>query len=130
METNKGKRSWWVVPGFALLIGVAYLIANWIGGNLVLGAGMFAIMVLYAVILLVGGRSETVRVLRGQPSDERSRLFDLRATAFAGVVIMLILIAGFLFELSQGGDGQPYSAVLAAGGVSYIAGLLWLGYRS
>lgn len=124
------KRPRWVVPGVALLIGLAYLLANWIGGNLMLGMVMFAVMALYATLLLAGGRSELVRVLRGQPPDERYRFFDLRATAFAGVVTMLILLGGFLFELSRGGDGQPYSALLAMAGVSYLVGLIWLGYRS
>ena len=130
LERNEKKRSRWLVPGVALLIGVAYFVANWIGGNPSLGVAMLAIMVLYAAVLLLGGRSEVVRVLRGQPSDERYRSFDLRATAFAGVITILVLIGGFLLELSRGGDGQPYSALLAIAGVSYLAGLLWLRYRS
>ena len=130
LENNERKRSRWLVPGVALLIGVAYFVANWIGGNPSLGAAMLAIMVLYAVVLLLDGRSEVVRVLRGQPSDERYRSFDLRATAFAGVVTIVVLIGGFLFELSRGGDGQPYSLLCAVAGVSYLVGLLWLRYRS
>lgn len=130
LEKNERKRFRWLVPGVALLVGVAYFVANWIAGNPSLGAAMLAIMVLYAAVLLLGGRSEVVRVLRGQPSDERYSSFDLRATAFAGVVTIVVLIGGFLFELSQGSDGQPYFALLAVAGISYLAGLLWLRYRS
>ena len=129
-ERTMAKRSRWVVPGVGLLIGVAYLVANWIGGNPLLGMAMFAVMVLYVAVLLVGDRSEVVRVLRGQPPDERYRSFDLRATAFAGLVTILVLIGSFLLELSRGSDGQPYSALLAVAGISYLVGLLWLGYRS
>lgn len=124
------KRSKWIVPGLGLLIGVAYLIANWVGGNIVLGAAMFAIMVLYVAGLLVGGRSELVRVLRGQPSDERYQSFDLRATAYAGVVTILVLIGGFIYELAQGKDGQPYYLLGAVFGVSYLVALIWLRWRS
>lgn len=130
MEKALAKKSWWVVPGVVFLIGIAYLVANWIGGNISLGIVMLAVVVLYVAILLVGGRSEVVRVLRGQPPDERYRSFDLRASAFAGLVTILVLIGGFLFELSRGSDGQPYSALLAVAGVSYLVGILWLGYRS
>lgn len=130
LENNERKRSGWLVPGVALLIGVAYFVANWIGGNPSLGVAMLGIMVLYAAVLALGGRSEVVRVLRGQPSDERYRSFDLRATVFSGVITILVLIGGFLLELSRGSDGQPYSALLAVAGVSYLVGLLWLRHHS
>lgn len=130
LEKNEGKWYRWFVPGVALLGGVAYFVANWFGGNPSLGAVMLAIMVVYAGVLLLGGRFEIFRALRGQFDDERYRSFDLRATAFAGVVTIVVLIGGFLFELSRGGDGQPYSLLLAVSGISYLAGLLWLRYRS
>ena len=130
LERMMTKRSRWIVPGLGLVIGIAYLIANWIGGNLVLGTVMFAVMVLYVAGLLVGGRSELVRVLRGQPSDERYQSFDLRATAYAGVLTILVLIGGFVYELAQGKDGQPYSLLCAVAGVSYLVALIWLRWRS
>lgn len=124
------KRSRWFIPCAALLVGVAYLVANWIGGNPGLGAVMFAIMVLYAALLLAGGRSDLVRVLRGQPPDERYRSFDLRATSYAGLVTIAVLIGCFFFELLQGRDGQPYSLLGAVFAVSYLVGLILLRWRS
>lgn len=130
MEKNETRWSKWVVPGLALALGGGYFLASWRGGNAALGAAMFAIMAAYAALLVAGGRSEVVRVLRGQPPDERYRSFDVRATAFAGVVTIVALIGGFLYELARGGDGQPYSLLLAVAGVSYLAALLWLRHRS
>lgn len=131
MKSNgNGRSTGWAVPSVALLGGVAMFAAASVGGQPALGAGMFAIMAAYAALLLAAGRSEVVKVLRGQPSDERYRSFDLRATAFAGSVVILAVIGGFLFELARGGDPQPYSLLAAVGGVSYLMALLWLRWRS
>ena len=114
----------------ALLGGAAMFVAAWIGGAPDLGAGMFGIMAAYAAVLLAAGRSEVVRVLRGQPPDERYRSFDLRATAFTGTVIIFAVIGGFLLELAKGEDLQPYSLLGMVGAASYLGSLLWLRWRS
>jgi hypothetical protein len=119
-----------VVPALGLAGGVVALIASWLGGQPILGVVLFAIMAAYVAVLMVGGRSELVRMLRGQHADERYESFDLRATAFAGVVMLVALFGCFLYELVRGEDGQPYSALAALGGFSYLTALLWLRVRS
>ena len=80
METTMGAK-WWM-PAFGLLVGVLFFAASAIGGQPVVGLGMFAGMAIYSVVLVAfGGRSETVGVLRGQPVDERLAGFSLAATA-------------------------------------------------
>lgn len=128
MPTTSTKR--WAVPLLSLLLGLAYLAAFWVAGNPGAGLGPLAIMVGYGVLLLVGGRSEIVRVLRGQPADERYRMFDLRANAIAGTVTLSILVGGFFYELARGHDGSPYGLILGVAGVTYLAALLWLRWRS
>lgn len=119
------------MPAVALALGGAMLVAAWIGGDRALGAAMLAIMAVYAALLvLLGGRSDVVGVMRGQPADERYRSFDLRATAFAATVLAVVIIGGFLYELARGGDGQPYSLFGFVFLVSYVAALLWLRWRS
>jgi hypothetical protein len=54
-----------------------------------------AIAVAYGVRLLAGGRKEIVRVLRGRPSGERYRKFDLRAGAITGTVMLSTQVGGF-----------------------------------
>lgn len=120
----------WMVPLLCLLIGVAFLVAFWIGGNPGSGVGALAVMVGYGVLLLVGGRSEIVRVLRGQPADERYRMFDLRASAITGTVTLTVLIGGLFYELAQGRDGNPYGLILAVAGVTYLVALSALRWRS
>ena len=130
MTRHDRNRSWRPVQAVALVAGLAFLIAAWLGGKPLLGVAMLAIMVAYVALLALGGRSELVRVLRGQHADERYRTFDLRAPAFAGSVVLITVLGLFIRELVRGGDGGPYSALAALGGLSYIAALLWLRFRS
>lgn len=130
LKKTEARWSRWVVPAVALLGGAGYFLANWLGGNPSLGLVMFAVMVAYTALLVLGGRSELVRVLRGQPTDERYRAFDLRASAIAGGVVLIALLGCGIYELARGEDGQPYTLLVALGGASYIAALLWLRVRS
>lgn len=130
LEKNKNKSKKWAVPVLCLFIGLIYLGAFWVAGNLGAGLWGLAIMVGYGVVLLVGGRSDIVRVLRGQSTDERYRSFDLRATAFAGVVTIFVLLGGFIYEVARGQDGQPYALLGFVAAVSYLVALIWLRYRS
>lgn len=57
-------RSKWLMPLFALALGVAMFGAQWIGGDPVTGLGSLAIMAVFGALILFGGRSETVRGLR------------------------------------------------------------------
>ena len=128
MQTTRTKG--WAVPLFCLLLGLAFLVAFWLGGTPGAGLGPFAVMAAYGTLLLVGGRSEIVRVLRGQPPDERYRMFDLRAGAITGTVTLSVLIGGLFYELAQGRDGNPYGLILAIAGVTYLAALAVLRWRS
>ena len=128
MPTTSTKR--WAAPLLCLLMGFPFLVAFWIAGNPGAGLGPFAVMVGYGVLLLVGGRSEIVRVLRGQAPDERYRMFDLRATAITGTVTLSVLVGGALYELARGGDPSTYVLIIAVAAVTYLASLLWLGWRS
>jgi hypothetical protein len=131
MQTTNFKR-WkvWVVPVFILLMGGVYLVAAWVGGRPGLGVGMAAIMVVVAALLLAGGRSEVVRVLRGQPTDEMWRSFDVRATLFASFVSIVVMVGAVVYEIARGQDGQPYALLCFVGGVSYLAALIWFRWRS
>ena len=42
-------------------------------------------------------------------------MINQRAMAFAGTVLVLVLIGGWVVELARGNDGSPYSEVFAGG---------------
>jgi hypothetical protein len=75
------------------------------------GVGAVYSFILFAVIASVfalGGRSETVRMIRGDGRDERWAIIDMAATAITGLVLIIAIIAGCLYEWSQGRDGSCY----------------------
>jgi len=97
-----------VLPALIWVVGVGYFVAATVGGKLQLGLEMFGIMVVAGAALLVfGGRSETIRGLRGDGRDERFALMDLRATAYTAFVLVVAILGGFIYELAQGRSGAP-----------------------
>jgi hypothetical protein len=80
-------------------------------------------------ILFAGARSETMRALRGDGRDERFRTIDIHAMALAGIVLIVALIVLWMIEVVQGQDGNPYGALSALGGISYLVALLFMRWR-
>ena len=90
------------MPLLCVVLGLVFLAVLWIAGNPGAGLGSLAIMVGYGLLLLLGGRSDIVRTLRGQAPDERYGMFDLRATAITGTVTLCVLVGATLYELARG----------------------------
>ena len=124
-------RSRWWMPAVSLAMGAAILVAFVIGGNAVDGVRAFAVLAALALVLAVGStRSETLGGLGGPARDERWQMIDLRASWFAGLVVILALIGAWLYELADGRDGSPYGQLMAVGGVAYIAAIAYLHFRA
>jgi hypothetical protein len=121
----------WGLPAFSVVLGVIMWAASWIGGHPALGLAMFGIMVAFGAIFVVGRRSESIRLMAaGRYADERWRSIDLRATAFGGTAVITAVIAAFVWEIAHGRDGNPYAALGAIGGISYLLAVIWLRWRS
>jgi len=123
-------RSRWWMPAFSLFLGGVMLLAFSLGGHTADGLKALAVMAALAVLFLLGTRSETLQGLGGPGRDERWAAIDTRATAFAGVVVMTVLIGVWLYELAKGRDASPYGELLAIMGVTYIVAIAWLRWRS
>ena len=129
MHDTKAHLQRWYVPTVATLIGVAYLIAGILGDDLRFGiTGLALMLATAAAVVLVGRRSETVKGLLDR-QDERIRGIDNDASMFAGMVLVVAVIAGFVIEIARGQDGEPYAVLGAIAGVSYIAALVVLRLR-
>jgi len=122
-------RSKWFLPLFAVALGVAMLTAEWIGGSPVGGLVSLAIMTAFAALVLLGGRSETIRGLRGDGRDERFRQIDVAATAIAGLVVISAVIVAFMVEVARGDDGSPYTWLGALAGLAYLVAVVVLRLR-
>jgi hypothetical protein len=121
MRIGKSK---WFLPAFCVTLGLVVFAAQWIGGDARSGLVSFAILAGFGLLILLGGRSETVRGLRGDGRDERFRTIDIHATALAGLAVIVAVIVGFLVELARGHDGNPYAWLGAIGGVTYLVAIV------
>ena len=124
-DTQKQSTQQWVLPGFAVAIGIAYLTAGVVGDEVGFGLFGLALMVTIAIaLLLVRRRSETVQGLLDR-RDERIVQIDVKATAFAGSVVVAAVLIAFIVEIARGHDGSPYAALGAIGGAAYLASVVW-----
>jgi hypothetical protein len=123
------RNRWWM-PGFSLFLGALVLGAFWIGDRPREGVWGFAVMAALGALFLFGSRSETLRGLGGPGRDERWAMIDGSATAFAGHVLIGVVIGAWLVDIARGGDGGPYGQLGAIAGLSYIAGVAWHRLRS
>jgi hypothetical protein len=114
----------WFLPLFAVALGLVVFVAQWIGGDPGSGLISFAILVGFGALVLLGGRSETIRGLRGDGRDERFRRIDIHATAVAGLAVISAIIIAFLVEVARGHSGSPYSWLGAIAGVAYLAAVI------
>lgn len=119
----------WFLPLFCMGLGIVILAASWLGGQL--GAGLISLAILAGfglLVLLLTGRSETIRGLTiGR--DERFVQIDLRATAIAGLILMITLIVAWLVEIARGHSGSPYDWLLAISGLAYILAVAFFRWR-
>jgi hypothetical protein len=127
MQLTKSK---WFLPTFALGLGVVGLVAYTIGGDPSEGLVALAIMAVFGAIVLLGGRSETIRGLRGDGRDERFLQMDILATAIAGSVVIAAILIAFFVEIARGISGMPYAWLGAIAGLAYLAGVVVLRVRS
>jgi len=116
----------WATPSLCVALGVLGGTAQWLGGNRGDALLSFGVMVTIAAGFALGGRNETIRMLRGDGRDERWARIDVRATAFTGMVMIVILGGAAFWEMAHGRTPEPFAPVLCAGAVSYAAALAWL----
>jgi hypothetical protein len=117
-------RTKWFLPLLAFALGLVVFIAQWIGGDLHSGLVSFAIVAGFGVLVLLGGRSETIRGLRGDGRDERFRKIDVHATAIAGLAVITAIIIAAIVELARGHGPGPYGWLATVAAVAYLAAVV------
>jgi hypothetical protein len=117
-------RSKWFVPLLSVALGAVVFAAQWAGGDPGSGLVSLAILAGFGALILLGGRSETIRGLRGDGRDERFRRMDIHATALAGLAVITAVIIAFIVELARGHTGEPYTWLGAVSGVTYLVAII------
>jgi hypothetical protein len=124
-DLGRVRRSRWSQPLSAILLGAVLLAVLSIGGHPQEGTLAFAILVVFAIFLLAGDRSDTVRALRGDGRDERFELIQLKAATLAARIVLLAVVVLYLVEVARGNSGSPYDWLSALGGATFLASVLW-----
>ena len=122
-------RSKWFLPAFSLVLGLVMLAVSWLGGSLGQGVISLAVLAAFGLIILLAGRSETIRGLRGDGRDERFAQIDLQATALSGLAVIVALIVAWLVATARGQSGNPYGWLLAIAGLTYLLAVAWFRWR-
>ena len=122
-------RSKWFLPAFSLVLGLVMLAVSWLGGSPGQGVISLAVLAAFGLIILLAGRSETVRGLRGDGRDERFAQIDLQASALSGLAVIVALIVAWLVATARGQSGSPYDWLLAIGGLAYLLTVAWFRWR-
>ena len=129
-DCNRGIfRSKWFLPSFSLVLGLVILAVSWLGGHPGEGAISLAVMAAFGLFVLLAGRSETIRGLRGDGRDERFAKIDMHATAVAGMAVLIALIVAWLVATARGQSGSPYDWLLAIGGLAYLLAVAFFRWR-
>ena len=130
MSKSMTSSRWWM-PLFSLFLGAIMFAAFAIGGSAGDGVFAFGVMAVLAAVFAIGStRSEPLGGLGGPSRDERWAMIDLRASAAAGLVLIVTVIGAWLYEVARGQDGSPYSQLGAVAGVAYIIAIAVLRHRS
>ena len=119
----------WLMPFFCVALGLVVFAAQWIGGDAGSGLVSLGIMWGFGALILLGGRSETIRGLRGDGRDERFKTIDIHATALSGLAVIIAIIVAFVVELARGRSGEPYTWLGAVAGISYLIAVVVLRVR-
>ena len=123
-----GHSKWWI-PALCLAFGGVVVLVGWLGGQLAVGLIGLVIMACFGLFVALAGGSETIRGLRGDGRDERFAQIDLRATAVAGLVLIIAVLVAFLVEVARGHDGGPYDWLGAVGGLAYVVAVAYFRWR-
>ncbi|HXH87373.1 MAG TPA: hypothetical protein VNI55_02045 [Gaiellaceae bacterium] len=112
-----------VIPLVVAAQAIPILGAFWLGGRIEVGALWAGIVLAMAALLAFGGRSETLRTLRGVEDDERVQHLELQATAVVAVVLLVGLFGLLIAEGIRGGTGLVYAVLLLVAEVAHVVAL-------
>ena len=119
-----------LVPLLVAAIGIPTFVAFWIGGRPGLGALWAAASLAFALVLWLGGRSDTIRLVRGEDDDERALELELKAMTYTALVLVVSLAGLFLAAGVRGESGLVYGVLLLLAEVTHLGALAVLNRRS
>lgn len=115
----------------ALAAAIAYLSIGIVRGDPALAVGGPVIMIGYiAVLTVLRNRSESAALLSRGPADERQAQVMLRATAFMGHVLVVVLVVGAMVSLAMGSQYVGvFCGLCALAGIAFGGATVWYSRR-
>jgi hypothetical protein len=126
----KPRESWWWIPVLVAALAVPTFLAFWIGGDPRAGLIWGSLSILFALVLVLGGRSDTIRLLRGEDDDERAFQLETQATTLTAVVLIVALALLFLVTAARGENPLVYGLLLLLAETTHLGALAVLNRRS
>lgn len=118
------------IPALVAALAVPTFIAFWIGDNPRAGLIWGSLSVAFALVLAVGGRSDTIRLLRGEDDDERTFALETQATMLTAIVLIVALAFLFLVTAARGDNPLVYGLLLLLAETTHLGALAVLNRRS
>jgi hypothetical protein len=122
-------RAHWV-PALVAALAIPTFAAFWIGGDPRAGLIWGSLSVVFALVLVLGGRSDTIRLLRGEDDDERTLALEYRATTFTAAALIVALAVLFLVTAARGDNPIVYGLLLLLAEATHLSALAVLNRRS
>lgn len=117
------------VPFLVAAVGIPTFVAFWIGGRPQLGLVWAAVSVAFGVVLALGSRSETLRLVRGSDDDERAVALEYKAATAVALVLTVSLAGLFLAAGVRGESGLVYGVLLILAEATRVLALAVLNRR-
>lgn len=102
----------WLAAVLVAAVALPTFAAFWIGGRPGLGAFWAGVNVAFAFVIVLGRRSDTIRLLSGTEDDERTRLLEYKAGTVMGFVLVVALVGLFYAAAIRGENGLVYGVLL------------------
>jgi uncharacterized membrane protein len=127
------RRAGGVVATFVVAVAAAigYLVIGVVRSDPTLAVGGPVIMIGYiAVLAVLRNRSESAALLSRGPADERQAQVMLRATAFMGHVLVVVLVVGAMVSLAIGSQYIGiFCGLCAVAGAAFGGATVWYSRR-
>lgn len=130
MNAEQPQLPGWLAPMLVAAVSVPTFVAFWIGGRPGLGAVWAGVNMAFALVIALGRRSDTIRLMSGTEEDERTRLLDYQATSAMGLVLVVALAGLFFADAIRGESGLVYGVLLLLGEATRLTTLAVLNRRS
>lgn len=128
MKPRKPARPW-LMPTLVAAVGVPTFLAFWVGGRPLLGLVWAGVSVAFGLVLALGGRTETIQMLRGDADDERTLALETQAMTITAVVLVVVLAGLFLAAGVRGESGLTYAILLLLAEATHFGALAVLNRR-